>query len=193
MCIRCASAESPLLNPSRRAFLARTATIGCGLALFGPPVLANNFWTQPRTLYLKRQTTGEIVREVYWANGQLVRPGYQKICHVLRDVQAGKSIEMSVNLLNILAGIQGWFRAYGQERIIMLNSGYRSPATNAKTPGSAKHSKHLTGSAADIWIPDVPGDYLGKLGLYLQGGGVGWYRGKDFIHVDDGPIRTWKH
>lgn len=112
---------------------------------------------------------------------------------MLRDVQAGKSVEMSVNLLNILAGIQGWFRAYGQERIIILNSGYRSPETNLKTAGSARRSKHLSGAAADIWIPDVPTDYLRRLGLYLQGGGVGWYQGENFVHVDDGPIRTWKY
>jgi uncharacterized protein YcbK (DUF882 family) len=27
--------------------------------------------------------------------------------------------------------------------------------------------------------------------MALQGGGVGYYRGAQFVHVDTGPVRCW--
>ena len=95
-------------------------------------------------------------------------------------------------LLDILRGMQGSFEAAGTSRPIILNSGYRSPQTNKKTEGAARNSQHLSGKAADIVIPDVPTDYLAKLALYLQGGGVGFYPSKGFVHVDSGNLRVWK-
>lgn len=187
--------EDGLLSVNRRQFLLKGASLGLTAAtalIFPAGVLANDFWERPRTLYLRRAGTDETIRSTYWADGQIVKPGYEEVCHLLRDVKAGVSTDMSPRLLNILTGIQGWFRAHKQERLIVVTSGLRTDTTNANTEGAAKNSRHKTGGAADITIPDVPADYLAKLGLYLQGGGVGWYPSRHFVHVDDWKQRFWK-
>ncbi|ANN80896.1 YcbK family protein [Bordetella flabilis] len=186
---------SELLSPDRRQFLLKASVLGGATAaglLFPPGVLANDFWQRPRTLYLRRAGTDELIRETYWADGSIVGPGYRRVCHLLRDVKAGVATDMSPRLLDILAGIQGWFRSYKQDRLIVVTSGLRTETTNANTEGAVKNSRHKTGGAADITIPDVPADYLAKLGLYLQGGGVGWYPNRHFVHVDDWRQRFWK-
>ena len=170
----------------------RLGTVAVAGSMFPPDVLANGFWQRPRTLYLRRVGTNETIRETYWADGKIQRAGYAKVSHLLRDVQAGVSVDMSPRLLDILAGIQGWFRAHHQDRVIVVTSGLRTETTNANTEGAVKNSRHKTGGAADITIPNVPADYLAKLGLYLQGGGVGWYPNRHFVHVDDWTQRYWK-
>ena len=99
---------------------------------------------------------------------------------------------MNLVLLDILCGVQGWFRAYGVDKPLVINSGYRTKHTNDNTEGSAKNSMHLYGAAADIWMPGVPVDSIAKLGLYLKGGGVGFYPSRNFVHVDSGRLRTWR-
>ena len=176
---------------NRRQFLSATAITALGLFPAGR-VLAQSFWDYPRSLWLKRPATGEEKRLVYWAQGQYLVDGYREACHMLRDVQANQTVAMDPVLLDILRGMQGWFEAAGISKPIILNSGYRSPKTNKKIEGAARNSQHLSGKAADIVIPDVPTDYLAKLALYLQGGGVGFYPSKGFVHVDSGNLRVWK-
>lgn len=182
----------PLIEcPGRRRFLFGAGSLGIA-TMFPQVLLAQGFWDQPRYIHIKRAQTGETVRETYWANGQIVRPGYERICHVLRDVQAGVTGQMTLRALDILAGTQGWFRAYGQDRLIIATSGKRTRKTNGATEGAAKDSQHLHDNAVDFLIEDVPASYLSKLGLYLQGGGIGWYPNRHFVHVDGGRIRFWK-
>ena len=149
------------------------------------------FWELPRTLWLRRAATGEEIRETYFRDGRLAAQGYERVCTLLRDVRTGQTMRMHPVLLDILRGIQGWLEAYGFARPIIVNSGYRSPGTNANTEGAALGSMHVRGRAADIWIPGVSTDYLARLGLYLSGGGVGFYPRKGFVHVDSGRLRVW--
>ena len=186
---------SALRSPDRRKFLLQASALGVATVagvMFPPGVLANGFWQRPRTLYLRRSGTNETIRETYWADGQIQKAGYAKVSHLLRDLKAGVCLDMSPRLLDILAGIQGWFKAHQQDRLIVVTSGLRTETTNANTEGAVKNSRHKTGGAADITIPNVPADYLAKLGLYLQGGGVGWYPTRHFVHVDDWKQRYWK-
>lgn len=175
----------------RRRFLL-AATAMAGSAILPSSALAQDFWSAPRTLWLVRKDTKEEIRELYWHNGVLVKSGYESVCHLLRDVKENATIPMSVVLLDVLRGIQGWFEAYGQPRPIIVNSGHRTARTNGNTEGAAKNSLHLTGHAADIWVPNVPAGYLASLGSYLAGGGVGFYPSKGFIHVDSGRLRFWR-
>lgn len=175
----------------RREFLCKSAA---GLLTVSTPGLGlcQSFWDYPRSLWMKRQATGEERRVVYWANGQYLIDGYREACHLLRDVRANQTVSMDPVLLDILRGIQGWFEISGIQRPIVLNSGYRSPKTNNATEGAARTSQHVAGKAADIWIPDIPTDYLAKLAAYLRGGGVGFYPSKGFIHIDSGKLRSWR-
>lgn len=73
---------------------------------------------------------------------------------------------------------------------IIITSGYRCPAYNAKV-GGAKSSQHLTGKAVDFQVKGVePKEVQGYLDSILAGRfGVGY--GKTFTHLDtrDTPAR----
>lgn len=154
-----------------------------------------DFWSQPRSIWLRRQTRRglpEEVRVVYFADGRLVTDGYVDLCRLLRDVRANQAVHMSPVLLDILCGIQGFAASHRHTAPLITTSGYRSPATNASTEGAVRNSYHMQGRAWDGLMPGVSGDLLAKIALYLQGGGVGLYRGKGFLHIDDGRLRFWR-
>ena len=55
----------------------------------------------------------------------------------------------------------------------------------------AKGSLHLQGRAIDVRLADVGSASLRDAAIELQRGGVGYYRGPDFVHVDTGRVRRW--
>jgi uncharacterized protein YcbK (DUF882 family) len=178
----------------RRDFL-RLASGGL-LAACTEPLFAQtlpDFWSQPRSIWMKtqdRQRRWEEVSVVYFADGQIQQSGYQALCHLMRDMREDKVFAMSTTMLDILYGMQHWFAIHDQHRPLILDSGFRTPRTN-KIVGGKEESMHLVGGAADIYLPDVPVAYMGELALRLRGGGVGFYPGDGFVHVDNGQIRTW--
>lgn len=173
----------------RRRFVHAAAGALACLAL---PALARDFWSQPRELWLVRQQTGEELRLVYFADGQIIQDNYRRICALLRDVRAGVGATMNPVVLDILCGVNGWCRASGVSRPFVVTSGYRTPATNDITEGAARHSEHTRGGAVDGFLPGVSPEYLARLGVYLSGGGVGWYPSRGFVHLDHGRLRTWR-
>lgn len=132
------------------------------------------------------------MREIYFADGRVVSDGYVQACRLLRDVQAGQAVQMSPVLLDILCGIQGFLAGHGYVIPMVTTSGYRTPTTNAATEGASKNSMHMQGRAWDGRMPGVSGDVMAKIALYLQGGGVGLYQSRGFIHIDDGRQRFWR-
>lgn len=185
--------DTPLL--SRRDFMkAGTIAAATVCGLLPPAVLGqeNDFWSRPRSLWLQRASTGEMVREVYWHDGKLYEPGYRAICTLLRDVQAGQVVAMDLRLLDVLRGVQGWLEAYDKSRPMITTSGYRTLKTNARTEGASQNSKHPRGQAWDGHIEGVSTINLAKFGEYLSGGGVGFYQGRGFVHLDSGNLRTWR-
>lgn len=181
--------------PTRRQFLAAAAAAP---QLLGVPSSAlaqgdgRDFWSVPRWVWLKRPATGEEVRAIYWADGQLVQDGYLQLCWLLRDVRAGKSMYMSPILLDILYATCGWLQWFGIHRPITTTSGARFEATNRDTEGAAKNSLHKEGRAHDGFIEGVSVASMRDLGLWLGGGGVGYYPQKSFCHWDDGRARYWR-
>jgi len=80
----------------------------------------------------------------------------------------------------------------GRTAPLIIVSGYRSPAHNAKV-GGVPNSYHTKGMAADVVCQSAFPSIVQRVALRLQTrgviGGVGRYAG--FTHVDTGPRRAW--
>jgi len=178
-----------VLLPGRRRFLQGIAGVAAAAAVpaFGQP---SDFWSLPRELWLYRPSTREHVRAVYWADGQLVPDGYVQLCRLLRDVQANTAVQFDLVTLDIARGVYGWLRANGIDKPLIINSGYRTVHTNSNE-GGARNSLHMKAQALDLRIDGVSPEAVGRFGQYLAGGGVGFYPGKRFTHLDRGRVRTW--
>lgn len=183
------------MSYSRRSFLkaglavAGATTLG---AVF--PVFSADFWQQPRELWLYRAATGDSRKIVYWKDGELDPLGYQWACYLLRDVHQNKSVLIDTVLLDVLRGVYGYVLQYGYDLPLVVTSGYRTRETNQRllSEGAAHNSMHLYGRAADIRIPGFSAELIARLGLYFSRGGVGFYAGKDFVHLDTGRRRFWR-
>ena len=57
--------------------------------------------------------------------------------------------------------------------------------------GVAKKSLHMLGKAMDFRLEDVPLIEVRKAALSLKAGGVGYYPGSNFVHIDTGRVRFW--
>lgn len=128
------------------------------------------------------------------------------ICNwMLRDWRQQITVECDAGLF---AGLYVVQRSFNADGYVTINSGYRSPATNAmlrtrslsksgghessETP--AVNSKHIEGKAVDFTVPGVkPMDVTLFVKKGLQGrtriGGVGSY--ETFTHMDTGSVRQW--
>ena len=169
-----------------------------------------DFWERPRYVWMKRPATGEEIKDIYWANGNLIPEAYNRISWFMRDVKMerrigllaalGKmppagwfaGIGMSPVLLDILYATNGWLDHFGLSRPLILNSGHRHQVTNNATEGAARNSLHVLGRAGDIVIPGVSATSVSRYGVWLSAGGVGFYPSKGFTHVDDGRLRIWR-
>jgi uncharacterized protein YcbK (DUF882 family) len=177
-------------NIGRRDFLrlgaATTAT------LLASPVIASTRSSSERQLAFRNTHTGEAVSTVYWVEGDYISDGLVEINNVLRDHRTDETYPIDTSLLEMLFLLQTKTDSRQAYEVI---SGYRSPATNQalrnKSSGVAKRSFHMQGKAIDIRLPDCDLEKLRLAALDLRTGGVGYYPGSGFIHVDVGPRRNW--
>lgn len=178
----------------RRTFLKRSGQAALIASILPTHVMAQpaDFWSQPRSLWLKRTSTGEEVRQVYFANGQVIWSGYQAICTLLRDVQAQQAVQMDLVLLDILCGVQGVLSAHGVDAPMHTHSGFRTSKTNASHENASRNSQHMLGKAWDGGVPGVQAEFFARAALYLRGGGVGLYQDRHFTHLDSSNLRFWK-
>ena len=189
------------------------ATVPDGSASMSAP---QNFWSQPRWVWLRRLGTKEEIKTYYWNDGQLDQQAYQKICWFLRDMrfesllaqqspvltravtrgQVAKSqltpwALMDPIVVDILYAYSSWLAVYGVSRPLEVTSGFRHFLTNSMTEGAARDSWHTKAGAVDFTIPGVSIEQVARFGMWLAGGGVGLYRNKNFTHVDRGRVRSW--
>ncbi|MDD9156911.1 YcbK family protein [Aliivibrio sp. S4TY2] len=175
----------------RKILLGGAATVG--LSLFPTLSFASQFEESPRKLALNNLHTGEELQTEYF-NGR----GYQsaelaKLNHLCRDFRRNESIEMDKRLFDQLSAIQN---VIGCDTQVQIISGYRSPATNEMLRGKshggvAKKSLHMLGRAMDFRLEGVPLAEVRKAALSLKAGGVGYYPGSNFVHIDTGRVRFW--
>lgn len=175
----------------RRSFLKSSVVLASAI---GMPALAKAAQPAPaeRTLRLYNTHTGESLRSVFWAEGQFIPDALKDINKLLRDHRNDKIAEMDQNLIVLLNDVSDKF---GDNQVLHIISGYRSPESNAKlaaaSSGVAKHSMHMDGKAIDIRMPGKDLAQLHKAAMSMKAGGVGYYPDSQFVHMDTGRVRYW--
>lgn len=152
-------------------------------------VIANG---DTRSISMFHTHSKESITVTFKVNGRYDEAGLAKLNSFLRDWRNHKETKMNPHLFDILWEVN---RDTGGTQPIQIISAFRSPETNemlrSRSSGVAKHSQHVLGNAIDFRIPGVPIADLRAAGLRLQRGGVGFYPGSDFVHMDTSTIRHW--
>jgi uncharacterized protein YcbK (DUF882 family) len=184
----------------RRAFLrasgaaAFSVTSSLAIPAFAkvasPPVITAKA-TGCRTLVMNCLRSGETLKADYWVDGNYVPGELARINKLLRDVRNNEVHPIDLKLIDLVHALSGTVDANSIEIIC----GYRSPATNEflrkHSSGVAEKSLHLKGQAIDLRVAGRQLKQVHDAALALQLGGVGYYPGSNFIHVDTGRVRRW--
>jgi uncharacterized protein YcbK (DUF882 family) len=181
------------VNMNRRRFvkLGALTTVGalCPVSLFAE---FNRLLLPTRHLSIFHIHTEERLDITYCNQGQYSQEALTKINHILRDHYNGEVKPIDVPLIDFLSAIAMKLEISSPFHII---SGYRSPTTNGMLRKSgrnvARNSLHMQGKAVDISLPGCDLLSLRQTALDLNGGGVGYYPYRNFIHVDTGRVRFW--
>jgi uncharacterized protein YcbK (DUF882 family) len=152
----------------------------------------DRFSSPVKTLSLYNTHTGETLDAPYCIRGRYCEDVLNDVNHILRDHRTGDIAHIDPGVLDFLHAIS---RKLGSPDPFHIISGYRSPATNdllrQRSGNVARSSLHMEGKAIDIRLPGVSLPALRRAALDLKKGGVGYYPGPDFVHVDVGRVRVW--
>ncbi|WP_373777046.1 DUF882 domain-containing protein [Glaesserella sp.] len=179
-------------NLQRRRWLS-LGGIMLGAALL--PNVASAIVSTPKPLVLRIRSlnTGEKLSVPYLPTG-FVRSSLTKLNYIMRDRHTNQVRAIDPRLFFKLTQIQARLGSRNSE--ILMLSGYRSAQTNAKmrqrSRGVASNSYHIQGKAIDFRIEGVPLARIKSVAESLSNGGVGYYPRSNFVHVDTGPVRTWR-
>lgn len=145
-----------------------------------------------RSLDLYCLNTGERLSVDYCRDGRYQARGLRQVDELLRDHRSDEVHEIDPAVLDLLLAIRASVASSDEIHVV---SGYRSPQTNRMRflagAGVAEHSYHVEGRAVDFFLPDRPLRFVHRAALAMKGGGVGYYPGSGFVHVDNGPLRYW--
>ena len=179
---------------SRRGLLGAFAAT----ALIATPTYSNAFGFlrgagDIRRIRMYSGRTGESLDTIYWVDGDYIKDALKEINHFMRDWRTGTSTTIDARTVDIMAASH---RLMDVSEPYMMLSGYRSPTTNAmlrsKSRGVAKNSLHMRGQAADLRLKSRSIGQMAKAASACASGGVGTYSRSNFVHMDCGPIRTWR-
>jgi uncharacterized protein YcbK (DUF882 family) len=171
---------------SRRQLI---AALAAALALPGPAA-------EPRPIEGELELTalhsGESIRFDFREGAGLDEDTTRRIARVLRDRRSGDEHPMDAALFGQLLRLAAAADVAASYEII---SAYRSPVSNARmhelSKGVSSRSLHMEGRAMDVRLRGVDTLRLATLARALGAGGVGYYPGDRFVHVDTGRVRTW--
>ncbi|NDR58219.1 YcbK family protein [Aliiruegeria sabulilitoris] len=145
-----------------------------------------------RRLKMYNGRTGETMDTIYWIEGSYIKDALKEINAFMRDWRRNEVKTIDTRTIDIMAAAHN---LTDSSEPYMLLSGYRSPATNAmlrsRSRGVAKNSLHLKGQAADLRLGNRSIYQVAKAAKSCGGGGVGTYRGSNFVHMDCGVVRSW--
>lgn len=173
--------------------LDRRRVLAAGLGLAVPALGASAAAAAaPRNLSVLNLHTGERLAATYFEAGRYLPDALAALDRVLRDHRTGEVHPMDPGLLDLVSGLAARLGGAGAVQVI---SGYRSPASNAalrrNSTGVATRSLHMEGKAMDIRVQGVELSHVRNAALTMGRGGVGYYPGSDFVHVDVGRVRQW--
>lgn len=177
----------------RRAFLSKVGLVTAGLIL--GPELAFARTKKDRVIMMTNPHTGEKIRTMYWTPVDgYIKESLDSISHFMRDFRQNQVKPVDPNLIDIMHAIS---LNIGQSKKFEVMSGYRSPKTNRmlskRSKNVAKKSYHMRAKAVDFQVKNISSKELRRIALALKAGGVGYYPGSKFIHVDTGTVRTWTY
>jgi uncharacterized protein YcbK (DUF882 family) len=186
---------------SRRSFLGYGA-VAAGVALVPSRAFASTAASathaalaMDRELSFLHTHTGERLATAYVAGGEYVAPALKDINVLLRDFRTNRVKPIDPALLDLLFQLND---NLGTDQPFHVISGYRTPETNnmlqergGSGSGVATHSLHMDGKAIDIRVPGIRLEHLRDKAKALKIGGVGYYPGSNFVHVDTGRVRYW--
>jgi len=183
--------------PDRRHFLRRSAHLLLPALPGAAALAAAPAWAAPgpgpRALSLAHTHTGERLQLVYAADGGYLPDALTVLNRFLRDHYTGQVGTMDPPLFDLLHRVRGLL---GSDAPFEVISGYRCADTNERLRrsgggGVARRSLHMDGRALDVRLRGVPLAELRDAAWSLQAGGVGFYPGEQFVHLDTGRVRRW--
>ncbi len=146
-----------------------------------------------RRLSMYSGRTGENLDTIYWIEGEYIKEALKEVNYFMRDWRTDQTITIDARNIDIMAASHSLMDS--NEPYMML-SGYRSPQTNAmlrsRSRAVAKNSLHMKGQAADLRLKSRSVTQMAQAATACNAGGVGRYHRSNFVHMDCGPIRTWK-
>ncbi len=179
---------------TRRRFLSAAS----GVAVLGamPAIARATYQTRSlrRELAMDHTHTRETIELIYAVGADYLPKALTDLDHFLRDHYSGDVGRMDAGLYDIMYALRALLKVRTSFEII---SGYRSPATNERLRttrggGVARRSLHMDGKAVDLRLAGVPLAELRDAALSLKAGGVGYYPGSNFVHIDTGRVRAWR-
>lgn len=185
-------------DPTRRKLLGAVGSLAVLSATLNPHNISSAYAgttakAEPqRALSLRNIHTLEEIEITYWENGNYLDDAILQLSHHMRDHRENETLLMDPALLDTLWQVRQNINPAMRFDII---SGYRTPKTNAmlrkRSSKVAKFSYHMVGKAVDISTQQAPISALRDAGLEVGRGGVGYYPGSRFVHLDTGPVRAW--
>ena len=175
---------------ARRRFLLQGGALLSAAAM---PAWARASAASGRELDFFHTHTRERIGLVYAVGDEFLPDSLGRLNRFLRDHYTGAVGAIDPLLFEQLHRVRELLGARMPYSVI---SGYRCPETNdrlrtTRAGGVAKKSLHMEGRAIDVRLPGVPLAELRDAALSLQAGGVGYYPGEQFVHIDTGRLRRW--
>ncbi len=177
---------------TRRRMLEATAAL-TGAAAIWPRLSIGSPNSTARRIALTNLHTDERLEVEYFRDDVYVPEALAAIAVLLRDFRNERRHAIDPKLMDYLVDVAD---RLGVPPAFAVISGYRSPETNERlherSSGVSQHSLHMQGRAIDVRMSGVDCRILAARAEGLKQGGVGFYRGSDFVHLDTGAFRTWR-
>ncbi len=182
---------------TRREFFKASCAFGAGMLITPSLTFAQSSFINDSIAYkrlnLYNVNTKETLQTTFFSDGQYLPDALSRIDTIMGDRRSGEITNMDRRLIDALHTIH---TLAGSSNPIKIICGYRSERTNATLThtkrGVAKKSYHTLGQAVDISIDGVPLERIRQIAQSLKIGGVGYYPASGFVHIDVGPLRSWR-